>query len=83
MLQINQSEVDDDRIKFPLLAELNQVLQMEPETVQNKATDKVVIIDVREKSEFHGELGHIAGSRLVSLAKIPATLDDLDSIRAA
>ncbi|PCI19555.1 MAG: MBL fold metallo-hydrolase [Piscirickettsiaceae bacterium] len=81
VLQINQSEVDDDRIKFPMVAELNQVLQMEPETVKEKLGSDSVIIDVREKSEYHGELGHLQGSRLIPLAEIPASLDDLDADR--
>jgi len=81
VLQINQSEVDDDRIKFPLLAELNKVLQMEPAIVKSKMDGESVIIDVRESAELHGELGHIKGSRLVTLANIPASLDELEAVR--
>ena len=83
VLQINQSEVDDDRLKFPLLAELNQVLQMEPLTVKNniETGKEMVIIDVREASEYHGELGHIKGSKLVPMAEIPASLDNLEAFR--
>lgn len=83
VLQINQSEVDDDRLKFPLLAELNQVLQMEPLTVKNniETGKEMVIIDVREASEYHGELGHIKGSKLVPMAEIPASLDSLEAFR--
>lgn len=83
VLQINQSEVDDDRLKFPLLAELNQVLQMEPLVVKNKIETKteLAIIDVREASEYHGELGHIKGSKLVPMAEIPASLDSLEVYR--
>jgi glyoxylase-like metal-dependent hydrolase (beta-lactamase superfamily II)/rhodanese-related sulfurtransferase len=81
VLQINQSEVDDDRIKFPKVAELNQVLQLEPEMVKEKLAGDAVIIDVREKSEFHGDLGHLPGSRLIPLADIAASLDELDADR--
>jgi len=81
VLQINQSEVDDDRIKFPLLAELNQVLQMEPETVKCRVGTETLIIDVRESSERSGELGFIKGSRLIPLAEIPQALDSLDKDR--
>jgi len=81
VLQINQSEVDDDRIKFPLLAELNQVLQMEPETVKCRLDTETLIIDVRESSERSGELGYIKGSRLIPLAEIPQALDSLDKDR--
>jgi len=81
VLQINQSEVDDDRIKFPLLAELNQVLQMDPETVSCRVDTETLIIDVRESSERSGELGYIKGSRLIPLAEIPQALDSLDKER--
>lgn len=81
VLQINQSEVDGDHIKFPLLAELNQILQMEPAVVKTKMAGEAVIIDVRESTEYHGELGHIEGSRLISLPEISASLDALDSDR--
>lgn len=83
VLQINQSEVDDDRLKFPLLAELNKVLQMDTDVVKDKVDSgsESVIIDVREQSEYNGELGHIKGSRLIPMAQIPATLDSLELIR--
>jgi glyoxylase-like metal-dependent hydrolase (beta-lactamase superfamily II)/rhodanese-related sulfurtransferase len=84
VLQINQSELDDDCIKFPMIAELNKVLQMEPELVKRKVeenSEQTVVIDVREESEFHGELGHINGSRLITLADIPASLDVLEELK--
>lgn len=81
VLQINQSEVDDERIKFPLLVELNQVLQMEPEVVKRRLDSDALIIDVRDSSERSGELGYIKGSRLIPLAEIPQALDSLDSER--
>ncbi|PCH85000.1 MAG: MBL fold metallo-hydrolase [Piscirickettsiaceae bacterium] len=81
VLQINQSEVDDDRIKFPMVAELNQVLQMEPAAVREKIDSDAVIIDVREKSEYYGELGHLKGSRLIPLSDIALSLDELEQDR--
>jgi len=84
VLQINQSEVDDDVIKFPMVAELNQVLQMDPTAVKSRIEEvghDSVIIDVREEAEFIGELGHIAGSRLVPLATIPNALEELESLK--
>ena len=84
VLQINQSEVDDDIIKFPMVAELNQVLQMDPTAVKSRIEEvgnDSVIIDVREEAEFSGELGHIAGSRLVPMATIPNALEELESIK--
>ena len=75
--------MDDDRLKFPLLAELNKVLQMDPDVVRHKidSSSESVIIDVREESEYSGELGHIKGSRLIPMAKIPASLDSLEPVR--
>ncbi|HIF18186.1 MAG TPA: MBL fold metallo-hydrolase [Cycloclasticus sp.] len=81
VLQINQSEIDDDRIKFPLLAELNKVLQMEPELVKSRidqAGADTVMFDVRELHEFNGELGHIKNSRLIPVADIPNQLESLE-----
>ncbi|MBV1875184.1 MAG: MBL fold metallo-hydrolase [Cycloclasticus sp.] len=84
VLQINQSEVDDDLIKFPMVAELNQVLQMEPAAVKSQIEEtgnESVIIDVREKDEFIGEFGHIAGSRLVPMGTIPNVIEDLEPLK--
>lgn len=83
VLQINQSEVDDDRLKFPLLAELNKVLQVEPSVVKSKLESKAppFIIDVRERLEYQGELGHIKNSRLIPMATLPSELDSLDAQR--
>ncbi|ORU94524.1 MAG: sulfurtransferase [Cycloclasticus sp. symbiont of Bathymodiolus heckerae] len=84
VLQINQSEMDDDRIKFPLVAELNQVLQMDPELVKSRIEivgNSTIILDVREEKEFNGDLGHIAGSRLIPMADIPSSLEMLEPIK--
>ena len=84
VLQVNQSEVDDEVLKFPMLAELNQVLQMDPASVKARLEDpsnNSVIIDVREEAEFVGELGHIAGSRLVPMKSIANSLEDLESLK--
>lgn len=37
----------------------------------------VLLIDVREVEEFTGELGHIAGSQLISLGTLPDRLFEL------
>jgi len=81
VLQINQSEVDDDRIKFPLVAELNQVLQMEPESVKERLSTDTLILDVREKHETTGELGHIVGSRLLPIANLAESLEELEPMK--
>lgn len=83
VLQINQSEMDDDRIKFPLIAELNKVLQMDPEAVISRMelNHDICIIDVRDKQEFNGDLGHIEGSRLMPIAEIPDSLESLEQFK--
>ena len=84
VLQVNQSELDDDVLKFPMLAELNQVLQIDPASVKarlEQVSNNSVIIDVREETEFVGELGHIAGSRLVPMKSIANNLEDLESLK--
>ena len=81
VLQINQSEIEDDRIKFPKVAELNAVLQLNPADVKDKVGTDSIIIDVREPSEYIGELGHIKGSRLVPLSTIPSALEELEAVR--
>ena len=42
------------------------VVDIDPRDLANK-TDQVVLIDVRQPEEFHGELGHIPGAKLVVL----------------
>src|SRR5207249_6814249 len=67
VLQPNQSAMDDDRLRFPSLGELNQVRQLTPNQVQslNETSRAPVILDVREPEEYTGELGHIPGSILI------------------
>jgi glyoxylase-like metal-dependent hydrolase (beta-lactamase superfamily II)/rhodanese-related sulfurtransferase len=69
VLQPNQTAIEDDRTKFPDLAQLNAVHQIDVDTVHARiqAGDAPVLLDVREVDEFNGELGHIAGSMLVPL----------------
>jgi sulfur dioxygenase len=46
-----------------------------------EAGDGVQLVDVRERSEYDGPLGHIAGARLVPMADLPARLAELDRER--
>ena len=81
VLQPNQSALEDDRIAFPTLAELNQVRQLTPEEVQGLLTisSPPLLLDVREPEEYTGELGHIAGSMLIPLKNLPARVDELET----
>ncbi len=78
VLQPNQTAIDDDAMKFPSLAQLNEVRQLD---VGNLAVSdsgrRPVVIDVRELDEFHGELGHIPGSILIPLRELPGRIEEL------
>ena len=83
VLQPNQSAIDDDKAKFPDLAELNRVRQLAADKVSAMldASDPPLVLDVREPTEYHGPLGHIAGSVLIPLRELAARAVELDSHR--
>jgi sulfur dioxygenase len=80
VLQPNQCEIDDDRIHFPSLAELNQVRQMTAAEVEaaRRAATPPLLLDVREPEEWTGELGHISGAVLVPLKDLPARVAEIE-----
>ena len=84
VLQPNQSALDDDRLRFPSLAELNQVRQLAPDQVRAllDAVPPPVLIDVREPAEYTGELGHISGSVLIPLKDLPSRAGELEGSQA-
>lgn len=84
VLQPNQSALDDDRLRFPSLAELNQVRQLAPDQVRAllDAVPPPVLIDVREPAEYTGELGHISGSVLIPLKDLPSRAGELEGCQA-
>ena len=81
VLQPNQSAVDDDRLRFPSLGELNQVRQLGAGEVRmlTGSSPSPVIVDVREPEEYTGELGHIAGSFLIPLKDLTARAEELSA----
>jgi sulfur dioxygenase len=83
VLQPNQSAIEDDRTKFPELAELNRVRQLSAPEVHALcgASDAPLLIDVREPSEYRGELGHVAGSVLIPLRELAARVAELEPHR--
>lgn len=83
VLQPNQSALDDDRLRFPSLGELNQVRQLTPHQVQSLlgAFPAPVLLDVREPEEYTGELGHIAGSILIPLKDLPSRGGELEGYK--
>src|SRR5439155_26585107 len=82
-LQANESAIEDDSLKFPTLAQLNEVRQLEPAEVDSRlhSANPPVLLDVREADEFTGELGHIPGSILMPLRHLPERAKELEEYR--
>jgi len=85
VLQPNQSAMDDDRLRFPSLGELNQVRQLTPNQVQSltETSPSPIILDVREPEEHTGELGHISGSILIPLKDLNSRAEELERYKDA
>jgi glyoxylase-like metal-dependent hydrolase (beta-lactamase superfamily II)/rhodanese-related sulfurtransferase len=83
VLQPNQSAIDDDKMQFPTLTQLNDVRQLTPQRVRIEIdAGNPVLLDVREPVEYTGELGHIPGSILIPLKELPARAEqELDPYR--
>lgn len=83
VLQPNQSAIDDDKTRFPDLTELNQVRQLSAEEVEAMigSGNPPLLLDVREPSEYRGELGHIPGSVLVPLRELASRIGELEPHR--
>jgi len=76
-LQPNQSDIDAGALKFPTLAQLNQVRQLSAAELRERiaSSNPPILIDIREEDEYHGELGHIAGAHLIPLKQLPERAD--------
>jgi glyoxylase-like metal-dependent hydrolase (beta-lactamase superfamily II) len=81
VLQPNQTALDDDGMHFPSLAELSKVRQRTAAEVEAALRSSVppFILDVRERDEFDGELGHIPGAVLIPLKDLPARAGELEA----
>jgi len=79
VLQPNQSALDDDALSFPTLAQLNEVRQIPPQALGRmlQGADPPRVIDVREDSEFRGELGHVPGATLMPLRTLAGRAPEL------
>jgi glyoxylase-like metal-dependent hydrolase (beta-lactamase superfamily II)/rhodanese-related sulfurtransferase len=77
-LQANQSAIEDESVNFPSIPQLSQVRQLEPLQLYAmlKQGEPPVLLDVREESEFGGDLGHIPGSKLIPLKELPARAEE-------
>jgi sulfur dioxygenase len=78
-LQPNQSALDPGALKFPTLAQLNQVHQLSAAQLQERiaSAGPPILLDVREEDEYRGELGHIAGAQLMPLKELPERSNEL------
>ena len=83
VLQPNQSAIDDDKAKFPDLTQLNRVRQLSADEVRARlsAGPQPFVLDVREPTEYTGELGHITGSRLVPLRELADRVGELQAFK--
>jgi hydroxyacylglutathione hydrolase len=64
MTQAMQFETREDNLHY------EGVMDLDPREVAQKK-NQVVLIDVRQAEEFSGDLGHIPGSKLVTLDTLP------------
>jgi len=82
-LQPNESDVDSSLIAFPKLEQLNQVRQMDARDLSERltASQPPLLIDVRGAEEYRGELGHIAGSRLIPLGEFSERAAELGALK--
>ena len=84
VLQPNQTAIDDDKTKFPDLTQLNHVRQLDATEVSARLAGSAApfILDVRERPEYTGELGHIRGSVLVPLRELADRVAELQKNKA-
>ena len=83
-LQPNQSDVDPGALKFPTLAQLNEVRQLSATALRDRiaSANPPILIDVREEAEYRGELGHIAGAQLIPLKELPERTGELANAKS-
>ena len=71
-LQPNQSDVDAGALPFPTLAQLDGVRQVSSRELRERLGSSAppILVDVRDEAEYRGELGHVAGARLIPLKEL-------------
>lgn len=68
--KLTSFETKEDNLHF------EGVLDIEPKELANK-TKQVLLIDVRQPEEFHGDLGHIPGAKLIVLDTLTEHLTEI------
>ena len=85
VLQPNQSALSNEDITFPDWSELKKVREIDIRTLQEMLASgtPTLLLDVREPAEYTGELGHLAGSRLIPLRELMSRLEEIDEHKGA
>ena len=85
VLQPNQSAIGNDEISFPDWSELKKVREIDIQALQEMLASRTppLLLDVREPAEYTGELGHLAGSRLIPLRELMSRLEEIDEHKGA
>lgn len=79
VLQPNQSALSNEDISFPDWSELKKVREIDIRALQELLASGTppLLLDVREPAEYTGELGHLAGSRLIPLRELMNRLEEI------
>ena len=80
VLQPNQSAISNEDISFPDWSELKKVREIDVQALREMLASRTppLLLDVREPAEYTGELGHLAGSRLIPLRELMSRLEEID-----
>jgi len=83
VLQPNQSALSNEDISFPDWSELKKVREIDIGALQEMLVSGTspLLLDVREPAEYTGELGHLAGSRLIPLRELMSRLEEIHEHR--
>ncbi len=78
--RLDSTEAENKPNWAPLRYTYAGIDELDPDWVADHARD-LQILDVREPSEYGGELGHIAGARLLPLSRLAGAVGELDRER--
>src|SRR5712692_3358049 len=69
----------DDSVRFPPLSQLSQMAQLTPREIhaQIASPKPPLLVDVRQADEYSGELGHVPGSRSISLRELARRAEEI------
>ena len=83
VLQPNQSALGCGEINFPDWSELKKVREIDVTALQRMMASEArpLLVDVREPSEYSGDLGHLPGSVLMPLRELMNRLDEINGNR--